>query len=162
MLKSLSTCLPEANREACNVPKAEMNTKRGMTQFQDPSTSTAQSWGWWWSLFTAQYLSLSHHSDCFRIEELLRSHGREVGNVHQDVDHHDYGHADYDRPREVLHWILDLLCHEVELIPTVVVPQSIECDQTDAGRPDWVQEFKLFKTFKFNLWLMKSKNHRSQ
>ena len=107
-------------------------------------------------------LSLPHHSDCFRVEQLLRSHGREVGDVHQDVDHHDYGHADYDRPREVLHWILDLLCHEVELIPTVVVPQSIEGNQTDAGRPDWVQEFKLFKTFKFNLWLMKSKNHRSQ
>ena len=75
------------------------------------------------------------------------------GDVHSQVDHHNQEHPDEDRPWQVLHWVLDLLSDEVELVPAVVGKSPIEGKDRNPGcteRPQVIQLVKSWKIFTNN------------
>ena len=71
------------------------------------------------------------------------------GDVHSRcVDHHEQKQPDEDPPGQVLHWVLDLLGDEVELVPAVVGEAPVECKDRDPGCTERPQVIQLVKSWK--------------
>ena len=114
-------------------------------QEQHQPTTRTECWNYFISIYD------SYHSNCTRLSQFFWTHSWEIGDIHEDIDNHHNRHADQDSSGKILHRLLDLLRYKVELVPAIVVPQSIESYETNARWSNTRQEVQLLKTYSTHL-----------
>ena len=106
-------------------PKVERATATGMRKANWPYSLPAKVCKEDFQNFGAcQEIFSSHHSHCFRAEDLGHVECRVEGDVGGDVDDGHRDARDHDCAGEIPHRVLHLLDHKVEVVPTIVSKES--------------------------------------